>query len=506
MAGPALNTTWLMPLLSGLLCGLVLGALISMVFGKERRMKLEGRLIQTRTLLEEAARHAADREEEITRHENQLRNEIRQLETETADQIQRITELREDLSRANARLEEQQRSTDRIAKIQAEAMEKLTREFENLSAKALRSNNRSFLELAGEILQGEREMAKSSLEESKEAVKRLVQPLAENLEKMRSEISRIEKARSEAYGGLIEQLRGLAGDQKQLRMETSKLSQALRNPAARGRWGEIQLRRVVEMAGMIDRVDFVEQQSGSKDDIRRRPDLIVHLPGGTKIVVDAKTPMKAYLDALEASDEASRQACLKLHARHLGDRIRELSQRSYQDQFPGGPEFTVLFLPSEGLFAAALEQDPGLIERGVDQKILIATPTTLIALLRAVAYGWQQEALAENAQRISELGNTLYERLALLSEKVETLGKRINQAVGGYNEMLASLESRVFPAARRFPELGIGTGREIGSPPAVEARTRAPHSLEKPSPAAASSGEPSLMTPESHKDQDEESG
>jgi DNA recombination protein RmuC len=369
-------------------------------------------------------------------------------------------------------LEQERRGAAEKEQSRKEQEERSRSEFEALSARALRDNNESFLTLARETLAKQQTEARGELEKREQAVGKLVEPLGKSLDKVTEEIGRIEKARAEAYGSLNEQIRALAGAQEKLQSETGNLVQALRRPSVRGQWGEMQLRRVVEMAGMLDHVDFVEQVSTDGEEGRLRPDMLVHLPGGTEVVVDAKTPLEAYLNSLDAEEEEGREACLVNHARQVRDHVRKLGAKAYQDQFSRSPEFTVMFLPSESIFYAALEKDPTLIEVGVDQKVLLATPTTLIALLRTVHYGWRQEALAENAEKISELGRELYERVCKLGDHFANLGKRIGNTVDAYNEAVGTLERRVLPQARRFPELGIRSGKAAPVLDAVEKSAR----------------------------------
>jgi len=356
-------------------------------------------------------------------------------------------------SALEATLASERRSSDEKLRMLEDAGEQLKTQFKALSAAALESNNANFLQLAKNVLQNYQTQAAGDLAQKEQAVKSLVEPIAESLKGMNQQIQALEQKRSEAYGTLSTQVQSLVETQRALQNETGNLVKALREPQARGRWGELQLHRVLELAGMLEYCDFTEQLSFNDDDRRYRPDVVVALPGGKQIVVDAKAPLTAYLSALEAPDELTRSVCLGDHARQVRNHIDGLASKTYWAHLPCTPEFVVLFLPGEVFFRAAMDGDAELIEYGVSQKVIVASPTTLIALLKAVAYGWNQKSLAESAKQISEAGKTLYERLCKMTEHFESLGKKLGGAVESYNDMVASVERRVLPIARKFPDL-----------------------------------------------------
>lgn len=344
----------------------------------------------------------------------------------------------------------------------------LTDSFKSLSAETLQQNNRHFLDLATQSFEKLSMQSKMDLERRQEMIENTVKPVRESLEKFDQKLADVEKARTDAYSGIREQFVNMKEAQESLKLETSRLVKALRAPQVRGRWGELQLKRVVEMAGMLDHCDFYEQLSvdvaqhtENESASRLRPDLVVKLPGQKSIVVDSKAVISSYIEAAQTEDENIKKEKLAEHARHILDRVNELSRKSYWDQFENSPEFVVLFLPGESFFSAALEANPALIEQSVDQKVIIATPTTLIALLKAVAYGWKQNALAENTRVIGDLGKELYKRIQLMTDNFSDLGKKLGQAVESYNKTIGGFESRVLVSARRFHEYKFIADEEI---------------------------------------------
>jgi DNA recombination protein RmuC len=347
---------------------------------------------------------------------------------------------------------------EKLAMLQ-QAEEQLKNAFKALSSDALEKNNRSFLDLAKASLEKFQEGAKGDLEKRQTAINELLNPMKESLQKLDQGMRQIEKERKGDQESLKVQIQSLFENEKVLKQETSNLVKALRSPLARGRWGEIQLRRVVELAGMLNHCDFFEQQQEMGDTGRLRPDLIVRLPGGRQVVIDAKVPLEAYLEAIHTDDEAVRLQRFKDHARQVRAHISALGKKAYWEHFQPTPEFVILFLPAETFFSAALEYDPSLIEVGAEQNVILATPTTLIALLRAVAYGWKQENLTRQVEKLHELGQDLYKRLADMTTHFSKMGRSLSSAVENYNKGIGSLETRVLVTARKFKEMGVFPGQ-----------------------------------------------
>ncbi|MEY2342290.1 DNA recombination protein RmuC [Acidithiobacillus sp. IBUN Pt1247-S3] len=440
---------------------------------QETRLQAEELLCQARAELQSLTADLQDARVQLAAARTmaaqlqQLQGEHGRLQEQGVRQSGQLAELQERLLQERRQAEEKQR-------LLSEAEERLRQTFAALSSDALRRNNEDFLRLAHENLTRFQEQARQDWEGRQNNFGQIVAPIRESLGKMNERLDGLEQVRNSAYSALTEQLRGLVQDHlPRLHEETAALVKALRQPAARGRWGEMQLKRVVEMAGMLSHCDFIEQASIQTEDGVQRPDLLVRLPGNKQIIVDAKAPLNAYLQAVEARDDTERQRHLLKHAAELRTHLQQLGRKSYWEQLPGSPEFVVLFLPGEDFFSAALQSDPSLIEYGMEQKVIVATPTTLIALLRAAAYGWRQEAVAANAQAVSALGRELHDRLLTLSGHWSKAGRQLQSAVQSYNQATASLETRVLVSARKFPELGATIGdREISTLEPVELQVR----------------------------------
>lgn len=406
---------------------------------------------------------------------------VAELETRLSDQMAHAgtsqgetTALRQELASLQTRLEEERKAALEKQEMLRDAQERLSDAFKAISADALKHNNEAFIGLAHATLQKFQEGARSDLDKRQTAIDQLVKPVHETLGKFDAKIGELETARLEAYVGLSEQVRGLLTTHELLQRETSNLAKALSSPGARGRWGELQLHRVAEIAGMVRYCDFDAQVSQAGEDGGIRPDMVVNLPGGRRIVVDAKTPVTAFLEAIAAGDEATRKTKLMEHARSVREHMVALSRKDYSRYFQPAPEFVILFLPGENFYSAALEQDPTLLEQQMKlNRVVLATPTTLIALLHAFAYGWRQEAIAENAQKISDLGRLLHERLGKMMDHFTKLGKSLGAAMESYNSTLGSLQSRVLSSAKEFERLGAVTeGSGLKAPPLLNVEVR----------------------------------
>ena len=356
--------------------------------------------------------------------------------------------------------------------------------FTSMASAALRNNNEQFLQLARENLGKFQNKADNQLEKREQAVENMVKPIREALEKNEQQVRRMEAERKEAQGAITQQLQSVAESHRLLQSETRNLVQALRRPEVRGQWGEMTLKRLAELAGMVDHCDFVEQESVDSDAGRMRPDMVIRLPDRRDIVVDAKTPLDAYLSAIEAADDDTRKTHLQRHARNVRQRVRELAGKSYWEQFKDSPDFVVLFIPGEQFLAAALEIDHKLLEDALAEHVILATPSSFVALLRAVAYGWRQEALAKNAEIIREVGQEMYSRLAIFGEHLSKLGRSLNGSVETYNKAVGSFDTRILPSARKFTELGIRTKKEIPEPEQIDHTAR---SIETPEETASKS-------------------
>jgi DNA recombination protein RmuC len=409
----------------------------------------------------------------------------------------RAGELERSLVQARADVERERAvAAERLAAV-SDAQERLSASFKALSAEALQSSMAQLSELARAQLRATQAEAKGDLDKRQQAVEQLVAPLREQLGRVDAQLLRLDQERRESRGALEAQLKTLAETGERLRTETGALVTALRKPNARGQWGQMQLRNVVELAGMVRYCDFLEQSPVAGDETTLRPDLVVSLPGGKHVVVDAKAPLQGVLDAYQARDEEERQRHLADHARLLRRHVKALADKAYWAGLDSAPDIVVMFLPGEHLYGAALESDPALIEDAMARRVLIATPTTLLAMLRAVAYGWQQERVAESAQAISELGRELHGRLVKLSGLLGTLGSRLNSTVRAYNEAVGTYEARVLPAARRFEDHGsVAAGRELGEVEHVTVSARSVRVAELEAGEAGAGGAPAERAPE----------
>ena len=387
-----------------------------------------------------------------------------------------ISSLRLQQSKLESSLETEKKLAEQQQQTHETAIKDMTNTFSALSGEALKNNSESFLKLAQDKLQQFQLHAQQDLNHREKSVENLVKPIKEALEKTEKQMHQIENDRKEAYGSLTQHLETMAQTQTLLQSETRNLVQALRRPEVRGQWGEITLKRLAELAGMVEYCDFFEQEHTQTEDGAIRPDMIVRLPAGREIIVDVKTPLDAYISAIEAKDDEQREKELTRHLRNVRNRVRELASKSYWSQFKKSPDFVVLFIPGDQFLSAALERDHTLLEDALKQKVILATPTSLVALLRAIAYGWRQEALAENADKIRQLGEDLYKRLATFGEHLTKLGKNLGSSVDSFNKTIGSLERQVIPGAKKLHELGIQTHKQLDTPEPIEKAIR---SLEK---------------------------
>jgi len=438
--------------------GLALGALAASVYWLLRLRKFE-----TESAL------AAENARRVIDLEAQMAVERRS----TAAALAKVEALTGDKAALNASLEaERAAAADKLAAV-ADAQRQLKDTFEALSAEALRRSQASFLQLAQEKLGQYQQASSSDLQARQQAIVELLKPVRDSLERVDTQLARVDKERAGSYESVATQLRTLSETQERLRRETDSLVRALRSPNVRGRWGEVQLRRVVELAGMIDYCDFTEKESATSDEgDRLTPDLIIRLPGGKSIIVDSKVPIEAYLQSVDAPDEAIREAKMKEHARQVREHIKALGKKRYWEQFKPTPEFVVMFMPGESLLSGALQYDQELIEIAAEQRVIPASPLTLIAVLRSVVYGWQQNLLAKNAEELSRLGKELYDRLCTMADNLGALGTQLRQAVEAYNRTIGTIEGRVLVTARRFRDMGVSTPKELEQIDTVQVAVR----------------------------------
>ena len=449
-------------------------------------------LTEARTELDHLRRTAADgfaeREARLARAEDLLRGRELQLDQRSQD----VATLQAERAQLAAQLAEQEKRLAETSTVLAGMQQQMKDAFAALSGETLKATTEQFFSLAQAQFARLQEGAQGELAQKQKAVDDIVRPVAETLGKLDAHLRESEQARAGSFAALSQQVQSLLQCQGELQNTTRALGQALRNPSTRGRWGELQLRTAVEYAGMLDQCDFLEQETITGEESNLRPDMIVRLPGGRSVVVDSKVPLSAYLEALEASEPGIRAARLAQHARQLRKHVDDLASKEYWARVPGSPDFVVCFLPSEAVFAAAVEQDLELIADATRRRVVLATPTTLIAMLIAVAYGWNQQRLAENAEQISTVGRELHERVATLAKHMDGLRKNLHGAVEGFNDVVGSLESRLLPSARKLEQLGAGSGKTvqpINNVVTIPRQLRAPELQEPVTPLAPSSAE-----------------
>ena len=446
--------------ISGTVCGCVIGGLAMKLVSLKKAHELEGKAVGGEKTVEEIRRQLQEKETHI--------NELsKMLLLEQGSRVKAETQLEE----ARKNLDDQKKSIEDASKNLKEA-------FDALSASALKSNNQAFLALAQSSLEKYMSEAKGDLESRKVQIDLTLKPLKEVLQQYNKDLKDLEASRQEAYGGLKESLKNMKSLEEQLQKETSALVGALKTSSARGRYGEIGLKRVVEFAGLSEFCDFEEQASRTTDEGRIRPDLVIHLPGKKSIIIDSKVPLAAYMQAFETQDEEKKKAYLLQHAKAVKDHLKKLGSKEYWNQFKDAPDYVVLYMQIESSFASALEVDHTLIEEGWKNQVMLATPTTLITLLRTVAYRWQQEKITENAKKIWETGVELFSRVSVLLEHLAGIGKNLKTATEDYNKAVSSLESRFLPQAKKLKDLVANQGQELPEINTIEAHVRSLPDLE----------------------------